>query len=228
MCLTLPLGGERAEQERSGSSGSESYTATWCRSYRSGTFKAEWQCDRYARGRVAVQLTLPLGGERAGRERSGSSGSVGWDDLLCAFEKSTGAECVSSGCLRSSRKGAPYVIAPRGGCRKVRLSVRPSSNRDLRAPAQPAPQAGGGLLERICPVEPFPIVPRSLAGGCSTLPGCRDVTEKRILCRRMPSPPAEPCGRSRDARSFASISVGRWKYREGSCERDPHGSGQVG
>ena len=72
-----------------------------------------------------MQLTLSLGGERAGRERSGSSGRVGWDDLLCAFEKSTGAECVSSGCLRSLRKGAPYVIAPRGGCRKVRFLVTP-------------------------------------------------------------------------------------------------------
>ena len=123
--LTLLLDGERAERERSGPSGSESYTATRRQSYRSGTFKAEWQCDRYARGRVAVQLTLPLDGERAGRERSGSSGSVGWDDLLCAFEKSTGAECASDGCLRSSRKGAPCVIAPREGCRKVRFLVTP-------------------------------------------------------------------------------------------------------
>ena len=122
---TLPLGVDRTAAERSRPSGSESYTATRRQSYRSRTFKAEWQCDRYARGRVAVQLTLPLGGERAGRERSGSSGSVGWDDLLCAFEKSTGAECALGGCLRSSRKGAPHVIAPRGGCRKVRFLVTP-------------------------------------------------------------------------------------------------------
>ena len=47
----------------------------------------------------------------------------------------------------------------------MRLSVRSSSNRDLRTLAQAAPQAGGGLLERICPVEAFSIVPRSLAGG---------------------------------------------------------------
>ena len=147
--LTLPLDGERAERERSGTSGSESYTATWRQSYRSGTFRAEWQCDRYARGRVAVQLTLPLDGERAGRERSGSSGSVtgtlrakwqcglGWDDLLCAFEKSTGAECVSSGCLRSSRKGAPCVIAPREGCRKVRFLVTPRLQNALFREATP-------------------------------------------------------------------------------------------
>ncbi len=37
--------------------------------------------------------------------------------------------------------------------------------RGLRAPVQPAPQAGGGLPERICPVGPFSIVPRRLAGG---------------------------------------------------------------
>ena len=45
---------------------------------RGGTFTLEWQCtvhchsvsivpQRYAQGRVAVQHTLPLGGERAGR-----------------------------------------------------------------------------------------------------------------------------------------------------------------
>ena len=45
---------------------------------RGGTFTPEWQCavhchsvsivpQRYAQGRVAVQHTLPLGGERAGR-----------------------------------------------------------------------------------------------------------------------------------------------------------------
>ena len=53
--------------------------------------------------------------------------------------------------------------------------------RGLQAPAQPPPQPGGGLLERICPVGPFSIVPRSLAGGCPTPPGRRDVTEKCIL-----------------------------------------------
>jgi len=37
------------------------------------------------------------------------------------------------------------------------------------------------LLEHVCPVGPFSIVPRRLAGGCvPRLPG-GDVTEKRIL-----------------------------------------------
>ena len=46
--------------------------------------------------------------------------------------------------------------------------------RDLRALAQPPPQPGGGLLERICPVGPLFIVPHRLAGGLrSTPPGRR-------------------------------------------------------
>ena len=65
--------------------------------------------------------------------------------------------------LRSRRDGQAHSETHRLG--RVRLSVRSSSNRDLRTLAQAAPQAGGGLLKRICPVEPFSIVPRSLAGG---------------------------------------------------------------
>ena len=53
--------------------------------------------------------------------------------------------------------------------------------RDLRALAQPPPQPGGGLLERICSVGPLFIVPCRLAGGCvPRLPG-GNVTEKRSL-----------------------------------------------
>ena len=52
---------------RSSASGSASFTATRHRAYRIGTPRGEWQCDRYARGRVAVHPTLPLGGERTGR-----------------------------------------------------------------------------------------------------------------------------------------------------------------
>ena len=55
----------------------------------------------------------------------------------------------------------------------------------MRTLAQPAPQPGGRLLERICPVEPLFIVPRSLAGGCPTHPGSRNVTERCSL-----SPPS--------------------------------------
>ena len=52
---------------------------------------------------------------------------------------------------------------------------------EICGPPRNPPQAGGGLLERICPVEAFFIVPRSLAGGCPTPPGRRDVTERRTL-----------------------------------------------
>ena len=53
--------------------------------------------------------------------------------------------------------------------------------RGLRTLAQTPPQPGGGLLERVCPVGPFSIVPRRLAGGLvPRLPG-GDVTEKRSL-----------------------------------------------
>ena len=47
--------------------------------------------------------------------------------------------------------------------------------------AQPSPQPGGRLLGRVCPVEPFSIVPRILAGGCLAPPPGGDVTEKRSL-----------------------------------------------
>ena len=83
---TLPLDVERTVLERSGPSGSATgtfrgewqcaphchsgvsvpgrapYTATRCRAYRVGTLGAEWQCDRNARGRVAVRP------ERSGAE----------------------------------------------------------------------------------------------------------------------------------------------------------------
>ena len=59
-----------------GPSGSAAYTAKWHRAYQSGTLRPEWQCDRYARGRVAVPPTLPLDVERVGTVRSGPSGSA--------------------------------------------------------------------------------------------------------------------------------------------------------
>ena len=87
--FTLPLGIERTDAVRSGSSGSQPvrsgpsgsalHTATRYRTYRCGTLRVEWQCNRYAQGRVAVHFTLPLDGERTGPVRSGSSGSVGRD-----------------------------------------------------------------------------------------------------------------------------------------------------
>ena len=51
-------------------------TATRYRACRCGTLRAEWQCNRYAQGQVAVHFTLPLGIERVDAVRSGSSGSA--------------------------------------------------------------------------------------------------------------------------------------------------------
>ena len=69
-----------------------------------------------------------------------------------------------------------FVYTPTASFRAAGLAVR-----GLQALAQPPPQPGGGLLERICPVGPLFIVPRRLAGGCAPrLPG-NDVTERRSL-----------------------------------------------
>ena len=77
-------------------------------------------------------------------------------------------------------------------------------------PGATAPQAGGRLLERICPVEAFFIVPRSVAGGfpaggrlphtswrpggCPALPGLPAgpaITGK--TASTPPASPAQPC-----------------------------------
>ena len=80
----------------------------------------------------------------------------------------------------------PRARHQRGPLPRLRLSVRSNPNRDLRTLAQPPPQPGGGLLERVCPVEAFSIVPRRLAGGCAPRPSGGDVTERRTL--RPPKP----------------------------------------
>ena len=80
----------------------------------------------------------------------------------------------------ASRPGPGRAISE-ALCPNYIFTCGQAPGRGLRALAQPAPQPGGRFPERICPVEPFSIVPRSLAGGCPTPPGRRDVTEKRIL-----------------------------------------------
>ena len=54
-------------------------------------------------------------------------------------------------------------------------------SRSSGIPAQPAPQPGGRLPGRVCPVGPLSIVPRILAGGCLAPPPGGDVTERRTL-----------------------------------------------
>ncbi len=90
--------------------------------------------------------------------------------------------------------------------------------RRLRAPAQPAPQPGGGLLERICPVEPFSIVPRSLAGGCAPrLPG-GDVTESAFCATWEPqtAPLREASGR--DASLCETVRASPRPWTRGHCD----------
>ena len=68
--------------------------------------------------------------------------------------------------------------------------------RGLRTLAQTPRQAGGGFPERVCPVEPFSIVPRRLAGGLvPRLPG-DDVTKRRILRDAGAADRAFPCSRA--------------------------------
>ena len=78
---------------------------------------------------------------------------------------------------------APHAKAHsvREQSRRMRLSVRSDPKPKFGAPAQPAPQPGGRLPGRICPVGPLSIVPRVLAGGCLAPPPGDDVTERRTL-----------------------------------------------
>ena len=58
--------------------------------------------------------------------------------------------------------------------------------RGLRALAQPPPQPGGGLLERICPVGPLFIVPRRLAGGYAPRPRAATSRKGAFCATRRP------------------------------------------
>ena len=77
----------------------------------------------------------------------------------------------------TSRKGAfcARAVAQNAPFREVRPQA------EVRDPGATPPQPGGWLLGRICPVEPFSIVPRILAGGCLAPPPGDDVTERRTL-----------------------------------------------
>ena len=155
---SLPLGGERTALVRSGASGSASgtfrgewqcvshchsvvsvlsgapYTATRRRAYRIGTIRVEWQCVRYDQGRVAVRLTLPLGGERTWRHaqgrvavppslplgiertasiRSGASGSAGRDGLRTRSRHADWRVAQLGKCARATACQAAGAVAPR-------------------------------------------------------------------------------------------------------------------
>ena len=59
----------------------------------------------------------------------------------------------------------PRARHQRGPLPRLRLSVRPGPRPRPADPGATPPQPGGGVLERVCPVGPFSIVPRRLAGG---------------------------------------------------------------
>ena len=149
--------------------------------------------------------------------------------------------------LQSRRHQKAHSGARRLG--RVHFSVRSNSNRDLRTLAQPAPQAGGWLLERICPVELLSIVPRSLAGGLphtSRAPqrdgkahSAQTASRKGAFCadglteRRILSPPPHGkahfgTGRSRksalcvgDAMERRTLSVGPHAKAHSACRQPP-------
>ena len=75
--------------------------------------------------------------------------------------------------LDASRRSRSCEVVVRSG------SAHLAGTRDHLA--QPAPQPGGRLLGRVCPVGPLSIVPRILAGGCLAPPPGDDVTERRSL-----------------------------------------------
>ena len=80
--------------------------------------------------------------------------------------------------VRLPYRDCAVLIEPK---HRLRLSVRPGPRPRPACPRRNPPQPGGGLPERICPVEAFSIVPRRLAGGGAPRPPGGDVTKKRIL-----------------------------------------------
>ena len=82
-------------------------------------------------------------------------------------------------CPRPTSRGRfrRFVYTPTASFRAVG-----PTDRDPRALAQPPPQPGGGLLERICPVGPLFIVPRSLAGGGASHASRAATSRKGAFC----------------------------------------------
>ena len=116
------------------------------------------------RMRFSVECAFPhLGKRRAASRKS----------ALCALG------LTEKRILCSPPHGKAHSVRERS--RRVRLSVRPDPKSKFGAPAQPAPQPGGRLLGRVCPVGPLSIVPRILAGGCLAPPPGDDVTERHTL-----------------------------------------------
>ena len=119
---------------RSSPSGSVTRTATWHRAYQSGTLRGKWQCDRYARGRVAVPPTPPLDVECVGAVRSVPSGSaIG----TLGVEWQCYPHCHST--LNVWGQYAQARVAVRVGVTFGSVGVMPTSERFDRGVPQPCP-----------------------------------------------------------------------------------------
>ena len=122
---------------RSSASGSVDPTATRHRAYRIGTPRGEWQCDRYARGRVAVRHSLPLGGERTGRRIPHCHSVVNVRDGTFKCEWQCRPHCHSA-------SSVPYWYAQgRVAVRSVRSSASGSATLNLGG-SRRGSRGGGG------------------------------------------------------------------------------------
>ena len=125
---------------RSSASGSVDPTATRHRAYRIGTIRGEWQCDRYARGRVAVRHSLPLGGERTGRRIPHCHSVVNVRDGTFKCEWQCRPHCHSA-------SSVPYWYAQgRVAVRSVRSWASGSATSILEAPGEVLRKAPGEAL----------------------------------------------------------------------------------
>ena len=109
---------------------------------------------------------LPGGGvtekrilDSRGHGKAHSGGTLSRKSALCLRVSPKGAFC-----MQAATHTAPFREVRRADCA---FPCGQAPGRRLRVPGATPPQPGGGLLERICPVEPLFIVPRSLAGGCA-------------------------------------------------------------
>ena len=107
-------------------------TATRYRACRCGTLRAEWQCNRYAQGQVAVHFTLPLDGERTGPVRSGSSGSA--TGTLRVEWQCGSRQPVRSGPSGSAGRDGPKLVSATSasGCALSEAGPKPYRERPLR------------------------------------------------------------------------------------------------
>ena len=120
------------------------------RQVRPGTLRPEWQCARvrsrpsgsatgapgYAQARVAVQVTLPSGVERAVTVRSGSSGSAtGTFSAEWQCDRRTRVRSVPSG-------SAGHTAKWRRACRNGTLRAEWQCDRYARVRSDPSGSAG--------------------------------------------------------------------------------------